>query len=468
MKGGVPMKRILKIVSYAIFIGFSYLFIFAVLVYKVHQPLPTDLSYDVSTFKTTASGETYAYLVEERYHALEVRLALIEKAQETIDVSYYAMHPNQSRDIFYGALLEAAERDVMVRIIVDGFIEGGVFGDREIVDALIAHENITFSYYEPVNLLRPYAIQNRLHDKLLLIDDQYGLTGGRNIGDRYFMDLDDSRDMVHDRDVLIFGLDHHETVITMREYFDTLFNSRYSAVQTARTSSNNDEIAENLRAIYRDYVKDYDFTAIENTILNGAILVNRATFIHSPLNRMQKHPVVLETMLALAEDYDTVFVQSPYVILDRAMREMFNDYDDKTITILTNNWINNPNIFAVSGYMRIRNDLAATTDLYEYYGEIGIHSKTILMGSDLSIIGSFNIDPRSAFLSTESMIVIYSETFTSHMYDTVDTYIADSYRVDASGDYIERNGSVPSEASRLRKIAVRITMVLTWFFDEML
>lgn len=44
--------------------------------------------------------------------------------------------------------------------------------------------------------------------------------------------------------------------------------------------------------------------------------------------------------------------------------------------------------------------------VYEYSGNIPMHTKTILIDNDLSIIGSFNMDNRSTYIDTEIMLVI--------------------------------------------------------------
>ena len=47
--------------------------------------------------------------------------------------------------------------------------------------------------------------------------------------------------------------------------------------------------------------------------------------------------------------------------------------------------------------------------MYEVVCGQSLHTKTILIGDDLSIVGSFNADMRSAYLDTELMLVIESE-----------------------------------------------------------
>ena len=45
---------------------------------------------------------------------------IIENAEETLDISYYTIHDGISTDIFLGSIIEAADRGVQVRFILDG------------------------------------------------------------------------------------------------------------------------------------------------------------------------------------------------------------------------------------------------------------------------------------------------------------------------------------------------------------
>lgn len=58
-------------------------------------------------------------LVEYPAESFDARIHILDEAEERIDVSYYAMHMEESADLFLGALLEAADRGVHVRILVD-------------------------------------------------------------------------------------------------------------------------------------------------------------------------------------------------------------------------------------------------------------------------------------------------------------------------------------------------------------
>ncbi|HEY8445145.1 MAG TPA: phospholipase D-like domain-containing protein, partial [Bacilli bacterium] len=179
-------------------------------------------------------------------------------------------------------------------------------------------------------------------------------------------------------------------------------------------------------------------------------------------------PVVFNTLIELSQKYDELFIQSPYLIINNEMKKYLNDLENKDITILTNNLDYNPNYFATSGYIRYRKKIAQNTKLYEFQSQSSIHAKTIVMGDEISIIGSFNIDPRSTFLSTESVVVIYSQEFTAHLNNTLSQYLNQSLEVDDDGNYISKiNVEAVNKRNGKRKI-IRLLSFFTYFHDELL
>lgn len=84
----------------------------------------------------------------------------------------------------------------------------------------------------------------------------------------------------------------------------------------------------------------------------------------------------------------------------------------ENVTIMTNSITSTPNPLAFSGHMRQTEKLISNGfNLLEYTGPHSVHGKTYIFDNRISMIGSFNLDARSSFLSTESMIVIGSTEF---------------------------------------------------------
>lgn len=108
---------------------------------------------------------------------------------------------------------------------------------------------------------------------------------------------------------------------------------------------------------------------------------------------------------------DDVLLQTPYIICND---KMYNDLEalaeTRQLRVLTNAVENGANPSGCSDYLREKqNILSRGVDVYEVVCGQSLHTKTILIGDDLSIVGSFNADMRSAYLDTELMLVIESE-----------------------------------------------------------
>jgi len=427
----------------------------------------TDLSYDVEEMMSPSEEKTYAQLLEDRSFSLQSRIALMDEAQETLYVSTFTASDGLTKEIVFGAMLEAADRGVEVRFVMDGLARFETISDYGYLDALATHENIEIRYYEPFNPLLPHTIQNRLHDKMFIIDEHYATSGGRNIADRYFLGEASQVRATYDRDILIFGEEEHSTVQEMKAYYEELFYDSFSKEYRIRREDSRDVFEEAMRNAYRQYHEEHDLASVLIEIKNTAIEVDRASFIRGPLERGKKYPVVLETIAELASHYDEWFIQSPYIIFSDPMMKFLPDHEDKTITFLTNNLAESPNAWARGAYLLFREELAEVGTLYEFQSKDSIHAKSMIFGDDISVVGALNVDPRSAFLSTENMVVIYSEEFRDELYGAMNEFALRSLEVSPDGEYIDNPDVDALEMRWQRHISLRLRSVVARFFAYM-
>ncbi|RYY84080.1 MAG: phospholipase D family protein, partial [Comamonadaceae bacterium] len=158
------------------------------------------------------------------------RLALVEAAQKTLDLQYYAVHADASSARLLTAVRDAAARGVRVRILLDDFHS---VGRNALVLQLAFEPNIELRLFNPLaggrestvrrvlnSLGDVQRIQQRMHNKLFIADNSMGITGGRNLGDAYF-GLGDAGNFV-DLDVLAAG----PIVREMSRSFDSYWNNK--------------------------------------------------------------------------------------------------------------------------------------------------------------------------------------------------------------------------------------------------
>jgi putative cardiolipin synthase len=124
--------------------------------------------------------------------AFAARVALVKAAERTLDLQYYIWHPDDSGRLLANQLLEAADRGVHVRLVLDDL---GANADDANLLALDNHTNIEVRLFNPVTNRRFRTlstlfdfgrVNRRMHNKSLTVDGQVTLVGGRNIGNEYF------------------------------------------------------------------------------------------------------------------------------------------------------------------------------------------------------------------------------------------------------------------------------------------
>jgi putative cardiolipin synthase len=176
--------------------------------------LPQHVDRPVSTALPSPSGTPLEALVQQRRKADAARfesgflllggppaaygsrLALIEGAQKTLDLQYYAIHADASTGRLLRGIRSAAQRGVRVRILLDDLHSAG---RDALVLGLAFVPNIEMRLFNPLAGSRGSSfarflnsvgdasrIQQRMHNKLFLADNVLGVTGGRNLGDAYF------------------------------------------------------------------------------------------------------------------------------------------------------------------------------------------------------------------------------------------------------------------------------------------
>ena len=147
---------------------------------------------------TAQAPRHYALILDQGQDALLARVNLIRSAQQRIDLQTYIFDKDDSARLVIDELLAAARRGVKVRVLIDQL---SAIPDLEILAALSgAHANFQIRVYNPsfgkarLNYF-DYAgsvlccfrrFNQRMHTKLMLVDDRIGITGGRNYQDDYY------------------------------------------------------------------------------------------------------------------------------------------------------------------------------------------------------------------------------------------------------------------------------------------
>lgn len=332
--------------------------------------------------------------------AFSSRLALIQAAQRSLDLQYYAIHADASTEILLQGLRDAARRGVRVRLLLDDFNMAGK--DAQVL-RLAFEPNVEIRLFNPLpgsrrsilarvvtSLKDLPRMQKRMHNKLFIADNAMGITGGRNLGDEYF-GSDDTSNFV-DLDVLAVG----RIVRDMSASFDRYWNDELAyPVQSLVSQQDLDALrqapstpaeADSSRrpvdapaapaAVSSSSVlPDVTFTAVvkpgptpmdlRKVPLSWApalLMVDKPGKIGPGDDEVDAGDTVIDGLLHLMDQArQEVLIISPYFVPGAPMMQTFARMRAKgvRIRVLTNSLASTDAPAAHAGYARYRKDLVA-------------------------------------------------------------------------------------------------------------
>lgn len=164
---------------------------------------------------TPEAPRHYALLLDRGSDALLARVDLIRSATTAIDLQTYIFDEDDSGRFVLEELIAAARRGVRVRLLMDQLsalrrVEtlaalSGIHANLEVrvYNPVLGRARISYPQYVLAGLCCWRALNQRMHNKLLLIDGAVGITGGRNYQDDYY-DWDAEYNF-RDRDLMVAG-----------------------------------------------------------------------------------------------------------------------------------------------------------------------------------------------------------------------------------------------------------------------
>jgi len=383
--------------------------------------------------------------VDANGEALRVRLAMIDSAERSLDMLYYLWYDDPGGLLVLEHVIEAAERGVRVRVVVDDtlFITG-----KKGLANLDAHPNIEVRIFNPwvhkgvgrvfESVARMKRLNHRMHNKLLIADNRTAVLGGRNIGDHYF-GLHHKYNF-HDLDMAVIG----DAATDSSEIFDHFWLSERVFAASAFVEDSSWESIEAVRAEELDRLRDNDDVAAlpihrRDWSEELASLVDRmspgtATLEYDRLVEDAVRPTS-EGVIRLGEIVEQaqreVLIINAYIIPGERMMEILREAHERGVRVrmLTNSLASNDVPAVTAKYRKYRRPLLeAGVELYEFRADAeiqpgiidtrpvearfaGFHTKAAVVDRELVYIGSLNLDPRSIKLNTEMGMIVASPQF---------------------------------------------------------
>lgn len=448
--------------SYYTVIGGFLLVMGVAIIWEPQRPLATDYvrheSHAISTSQPSAlksaveadnhahAGQSGFELLTKGTDSLRTRLGMIQAAERSIDLQYYIIEDDLTGKLLLEAVLRAADRGVRVRLLMDDL---NLRGRNTTWRLLNAHPNIEVRVFNPFatreesffarasSLFRRISqFSKRMHNKTLIADNQVAMMGGRNIGDSYFGAGGDFN--FHDVDVLAQGA----VVDEMSQSFDVFWNASEAFPLTAlfKPDHNPQEIVDLRKqltfhwqeAVEKDevipsmpLVTQLKLGRIPFLWADAELVADLPGKIDTPKHLVDSKPGIRLDEMAQDAQHEFIIVSSYFVPGTEGVEELQALVKRGVkVRVLTNSLASTDATAAHSGYRRYRQALVEDgVDLYEMQPVPGthprsrrfssssydsLHSKIYVVDRQEVILGSFNLDPRSANLNTEMVLVIHS------------------------------------------------------------
>ena len=122
-------------------------------------------------------------------------------AKQTITIQMYYFEPGKIADTLSVILRERARSGVSVYMLTDAF--GGQHITKKYIDSLQA-EGVHFAKFRPVHWYEMQKLQNRSHNRAIVVDGRVGFTGGFGVADKW-LGNGHTKDQWRDTDVRFTG-----------------------------------------------------------------------------------------------------------------------------------------------------------------------------------------------------------------------------------------------------------------------
>ena len=217
---------------------------------------------------------------------------------------------------------------------------------------------------------------------------------------------------------------------------------------------------EELNSLYIAYCEEQVDSILKDSYYQDTYEVNNIALLSNPIEYTAKKPVVWYQLVELMKNaHNRVKIHTPYIICNDYMYESFKEVCNSVadVSLMTNSIGNNGNPFGSADYYVNKNKILDTgLDVWEYEGGYSYHGKSVLIDDSISIIGSFNIDMRSAYLDTELMLVIDSKEINRQLNESMETYEKVSRKANSDGSYDNPYAVQPVELSTYRERQMKL------------
>lgn len=321
--------------------------------------------------------------------AYQTRIQLIKNAKSSIKLLSWSFHDDSAANAIYSELNRAMNRNVKVQIIVDGIIAGqlGNHANLEKLKRLGAE----IIYWKSSS--NPFF---GMHSKMLIVDDQYSIDGGRNIGSKYlengkWSDFDVYSDgpLTELMSTHIFAAFWNEQIELQRLSFDKIISKSINNLPSGDTGT----FISVPQARQTDAVSNLTVYSIMNT--KREIEISNAYFIATPgiqkaLKDAIKRGVKVRIFSNSMASVDEPLVSIP---IQKSLNDMFK----------------------------------AGAEVYTKIGQT--HHSKFFIADDVVWFGSYNLHPRSGRYEYEKVTVSTNPELVTKISQSFKTSLREAKRI---------------------------------------
>lgn len=411
-------------------------------------------------------------------NAFASRSILTNMATRSIDVQYYIWHDDQAGQLLLKDLWEAAERGVIVRLLIDDF-NGSAALDQHLL-RFSSHPNIAVRIINPLmhrkfqtlNFLTGLPrINRRMHNKSMIFDKQITIIGGRNIGNEYLSN--DQNSQFADLDVLLIGKVVADIDNSFASYWSAPISFDIETLVKLDKGTTHDflqgldklkeEEKNSTRSSLAVYKSAIDDSSIDKDLLNKQVPFRWTDmqFLGDDVGKLTKSVPVetnlvhqLRTLLGSPSKQLTI-ISSYFVPTKEGVNTLVQLANDGVeIKILTNSFDATDVTAVHSGYSQWRPallrsgikiyELKSTADEEKRENKLwrarsqsstSLHAKTFAVDDHQVFIGSYNVDPRSANINTEMGVIINDDELAKQLHRSLsDDLLSQAYQVKLTED----------------------------------
>lgn len=419
-------------------------------------------------------------LLDSAAMAFSSRIALIDAAQKTLDLQYYAIHADPSTELLFQHLRQAAARGVRIRILLDDF---NSTGPNAQVLKMAFEPGTELRLFNPLpggrgsSVLRIFGslndvprIQRRMHNKIFVADNAVAITGGRNLGETYFGQGSDTNFV--DLDVLAAGPIVRDLSASFDQYWNNplaypvqslVSKAELASLKATEVPKADTPAAPALPTTTATAPSPAPFNLQQLAMTRAAavVLVDKPSKIGADVDDVEgAQETLIDGLLQLFDRAQKdLLIVSPYFVPGERTMAVFTGLRQRgvRIRVLTNSLASNDAPLAHVGYARYREALLKNgIELFEMRSEqsgsitglgsggssgsgasgtsggsrASLHSKLVVMDGRLIVVGSMNLDLRSQLQNSEVALLMRSQSLSAQATRLIETTLTnEAYRV---------------------------------------